>query len=262
MALKRQVEVDPFEGVMTREEPLEDEALIEEVVEDDYDPLDDPDAELELVDSLEPEQIAVAPVAAPTDPAVLSILQSLADAQVAQNAPKRLERAVPTKVDMVALKKEFNEKLHETDDPAALVERYAASMLGPQMASQNLELQKLKKDTLKINPQYKIVLEDYADEVEQVIAGLPATQQSHPDAYKYAADKILTERFVEVAAKVNGTPTKVVRTRPGKTKMAGGQGAGQNSTPRKKNLKYTSADTMGAKRYGMKVQDYVKMVRG
>lgn len=266
MALKRHVEKDPFEGVMTREENLEDEAIVDEEVEDDYDPLDDPDAEMELVDSLEEEEEAPVPVAAPTDPAVLSILETLANNQAAINAPRRKERQTVAPVDLVALKKEFNEKLHETDDPAALVEKYAASLLGPQMASQNLELQKLKKDTLKVNPQYKVVLEDYADEVEDVIASLPVGQQSHPDAYKYAADKVLTNRFVEIAGKINndGTikPRKPASTRPGKTRMVGGQGAGQTASTRKRNVKYTNADLNGAKRYGMKVQDYVKMVRG
>ena len=242
--------VDPFDEAMNN---IEDDPVVQEPVEE-QEPVE---TEFVLDDGTEPEPAAVAAVQ--TDPAVLKILDTLAANQAPKVEVPVSQRAVPAAVDMAKLRADFNEKLHTTEDPASLVDAYANQLIGPQLAQQNIQLQNMNKATLVQNPKYAYILEHFGGEVEAVINALPANQQNHPDAYKYASDQILIKRFDEVVkglTEANAAPV-VAGTRLGKTQMV----ASQSQSPvknTKRQVRYTQLDVRMAKNYGMNIKDYMQ----
>jgi len=239
---------DPFEEVMSN--------IPDDVGATPAEPELPEDLEYVLEGNEEPDP---APAAVQTDPAVLKILDTLA----ANQAPK-VEAVVPQRakaevVDMAKMRADFNEKLHTTDDPASLVDEYAQQLIGPQLAQQNIRLQGIAKQGLMNTPKYKYVFDNFGTEIETVIAGLPANQQNHPDAYKFAADQVMITRFDDVVAGMasEAAPAKVTGARLGRTNMVAGQSQAA-PTRKKRQVKYTQYDVAMAKNYGVSIQDYMQ----
>lgn len=227
-------------------------------VEDDDDEQTDPD-NIEVYVSDEPE---VEETEEKVDP-----MERLADLLERRDAPKPVKREVPKRAelgtaDMAALKKKFDEKLHEVDKPSDLLDEYAEALVGSRLAYSNLEIQKLKRETLKNDPDKSFILEEFGDDVETVIANLPANQQTHPDAYDYAVKQVMVERISDLRAHwlQEEKGPKPTTTRLGKTKTVGGGGqgtTGKASKPKKQVVRATKADEANARRYGMPVKQWL-----
>ena len=169
------------------------------------------------------------------------------------------KRAAPQAVDMVKLKKDFDTKLHEVDDPSNLVDQYVEAKYGNTIMAQNLEIQKLKRDALVNDPDKKFIMDNYSDDVETMIAELPPAQQNHPDAYDYAINQVTLKNMSALRThwleqETKKTPTRV---KPGKNSVVG-RGAGPSGTgTTKKRVRATKADEANARRYGMTVKQWL-----
>jgi len=243
-----------------------DAALAAKAAEEDYEDgqvalpeLLDPEEEVEVVEG-EPEP---EPEPDKVDGAS-DLLERLVGVLESRPAPEAAKPEVPKRaelpqVDLVEMKKKFNEKLHETDDPSALIDEYAQAILGNTLAAQSREIQELKKDRLQTDPINKLVFDKWGDEVETVVANLPVAQQNHPDAYKYAVERVRNDHFTEILdAQVE--ERTVAKTRPGATTSLGQQQvAATTSATRKTKKVYASPrDKAEAKRHGIALKDYLK----
>ena len=166
------------------------------------------------------------------------------------------QRAVVAPIDREELRKKYNEKLHETDDPFSLLEESAQALVGGATASLSSEVQKLKKEVLKNDPINKMVFDNWNDEIENAISDLPANQQNHPDAYNYALKQVRDSHFLEILeAKVDERLS--AKTRPGKTATLGSTTAKPGKKPPKK-VYASLRDKSEAKRYGLSLENYLR----
>lgn len=194
-----------------------------------------------------------------------NLLGRLVDALEKRETPRQDEPAPPQRaqaqpVDMEALRKKFNEKLHETDDPFSLVQESAEALVGGVLAQQSREIQTLKRDAMKADPINSMIFEKWGNEVETVIAGLPANQQNHPDAYQFAVTQVRDKHFMEI---LNAQVEERVsaKLKPGHTPGLGEtSNASLSSTTKRKTRKvYASPqDKAEAKRYGLSVENYLR----
>jgi len=254
VAIRPQAEIDAetrqdtFDSAVAQKE---DEAPIEVVPVEEADYTD-----VEVIEGEAPEP-EPEPDKSDSESNLLGKLVDLLDGRqpvpAAPVIPKRAELPV---IDREEVRKKFNDKLHETDDPFALVEESAQALVGGTLAQQSLEIQKLKKEVLKNDPINNMVLSNWENEVETVISGLPANQQVHPDAYEYAIKQVRDKHFMEILeSKVDERVS--AKTRPGKTPSLG---ANQTEpTPKRKTKKvYASLrDKAEAKRYGLSLENYL-----
>jgi len=250
---------------------LQDERLIPEQsaeIEEEED--DDSLEDFDILLGEEEEEEQQVPAAAPLDPNVQAItanMSKLVEALTPKpTAPAVKPRTAIQPVNIAELKEKFNKDFHETDDPFNLVQDFAQKLLNPALAQQNLNLQNVNKELLKQQPKYKLVFEHYEVEMENVIASLPPEQQTHPDAYKYAADQMLITHFDEItklqSEQVQPTIPTAVTTRPGKTKTAQATSAiATPSTSQRKVVRATAYEEKLAKTYGISVKDAVIMNR-
>lgn len=232
----------------------EEDYVEEEVLEEPLEEPDDDDIEVYVSDEdEEPEE---------KEP---DSFERLADLLTQRQQPVvPVEEAVPERApipeaDMAAIRKKFDDKLHEVDNPSELLDEYANALVGGALAKQNLEIQKLKKDALKADPDKRYILETYEKDVERVISSLPANQQTHPDAYDYAVNQVMLKKMPELKQHWidEAKPKKAASTRPGKTKTArgGGQGGTSNGKVR---VRATKRDEAMARAYGMSVKAWLK----
>lgn len=194
-----------------------------------------------------------------------NLLERLVGALESRPAPEAPKKEIPKRaelpqVDIAAVKKKFDEKLHEVDNPSELLDEYANAVIGNALAQQSREIQELKKDRLLVDPINKMVFDKWGDEIETVVATLPAQQQNHPDAYKYAVERVRNEHFTEILdAQVEARA--ITKTRPGATATLGQQQAAATSTKKKVRKVYASStDRAEAKRHGISLENYLKGV--
>jgi hypothetical protein len=254
MAIRPQAEIDEETNQSAFDEALNERAE-EESVEESGRGLSLPeieDTDFEIVEGEpEPEPTIELDTESNTLGRLVDLLENRQAPVPVVEAPKR---AVAVPVDREALRKKFNEQLHETDDPFALVEESANALIGGQTAALSLEVQKLKKEVLKNDPINKMVLDKWGTEVETVIAGLQASQQNHPDAYSYAIRQVRDTHFDEILES-QVTERVSAKTRPGKTATLG---ATPTTTKRKTKKVYASQrDKNEAKRYGLSLENYL-----
>lgn len=244
----------------------DEQEAMEEVGGTDVDPLviepvtDDFDV---VVGEPEPEPEETKPDG--TGEAISKLVDVLAD----RLAPAPVEIEVPARpgieaVDVEAVKKEFNEKLHESEDPFSVAIGATEKVFGPTIARQAREIQELKKETLKSDPDKKFILENHGKEVEKVVAELPAAQQNHPDIYVYAVNQVMMSHMDDIVERrVNarleeGKPKIAVTTRPGATNSLGGGGTGGGSSkPKKKKYYASKTDEAMARKFGMSLKNYL-----
>lgn len=201
----------------------------------------------------------------PLDPSLVAMadtVKNLAEAlKPAAPIIARKKRATPQVVDEKALREDFNRQLHETDDPYSLIHSMAQQLIAPSMASQSVEIQKLKKEMLKQDVKYSYVMEKYDDEIENFIADLQPQLQSHPDAYKFAADQVLINHFDDVVnyQSEQVDKKKIVSTRPGKTKTINNsqRASVKPETPTRKRLRATAAEEAMARKFGISLKDAI-----
>lgn len=194
----------------------------------------------------------------------LDPIDRLANLLAEQNAPKVVEKIAPARAvsqtaDIAAIKKKFDEKLHEVARPSELLDEYAEAVFGNALASQNLEIQKLKLANMQVDPDKKFILDNYGVEVETIIAELPAVQQNNPNAYEYAINQVTLKNMDAVKAHwiEEAGSKKTVGTRPGKTQTVGGGGQRTTSSKRK-TIRATKADEARARMYGMPVKAWLR----
>jgi len=235
-----------------QEEEQESPQIVEEGSVDD-------DAEIEVVVGEPPKEEPKEEVK-PTVSAETPILEKLVDLlserpKVETEKPKRAPIPVVNKEEV---KKEFNSKLFDTDDPFALVEKSAEALVGSALAKQSLEIQKLKKEVLKNDPVNKIVFDKWEDEIERTISSLPPEQQVHPDAYDYAIRQVKDAHFDEILeAKIE--EKLAAKSKPGKTMVMGETHITQPKAQSKKKIVYaTSRDKAEARRFGISLEDYLR----
>jgi hypothetical protein len=199
---------------------------------------------------------------APKEPSTAEAISKLADALTA-GQPKSDEITVKQRpgvevVDVEAVRKEFNDKLHESEDPFTVAMGATEKVFGPQIAAQARVIQELKRDNMKTDPDKAYILNKYAKAVENVVAELPAGQQNHPDVYVYAVNKVMQENIDEVIEhKVEERlKAKTTRTAPGAVNTLGpGLGA---TPPRKKQKVYaTKTDEAQARKHGLSLRNYL-----
>jgi hypothetical protein len=184
------------------------------------------------------------------------LVDLLEDRKAPVAVPEIRKRAVLPVVDREEVRKKFNDKLHETDDPFALVEESAQALMGGTLAQQSLEIQKLKKEALKSDPINKMVFDNWDGEVESAIADLPANQQIHPDAYEYAIKQVRDKHFMEILeSKVDERIS--AKTRPGKTATLGATTPGGGTKRKTKKVYASPRDKSEAKRYGLSLENYL-----
>lgn len=191
-----------------------------------------------------------------------AVLNKLADALMA-NQPKpekKTPKARPSipQVNISEVQKEFNEKLHDSEDPFTVAMEATQKVFGSQIAAQARELQELKKEVLKKSDEHALVFDKYGAEIEDVVANLPANQQDHPDVYGYAVNKVTQEHMNDIVeARVKAELEKqAVTTRPGATATLG-KTSGTTPTKRRRTVRATKTDEAMAARYGMKLKDYL-----
>lgn len=259
MAIRPQAEIDAetgedaFASALAEKDELE---MQEEEQKEASVELSD-DSEIEIVDD-EPEPEPEEPKSDTGSDLLLGKLVDLLSSNQPQ-APAHVakQRAALPSVDREAIRKTFNEQLHETDDPYALVESAAQALVGRSLADQSLQIQALKKDALKADPINATVFENWGTEVEDTIADLPPGQQVHPDAYQYALEKVRNKHFQELLD-MEANKRVAAKTRPGKTSSLGAT-RGSAVTPKKKVKKvYASEhDKRQANAYGLSLKDYL-----
>ena len=178
---------------------------------------------------------------------------------------------LPPPVDMKKIEAEFNEKLHETDNPFELVMGSAAQVFGGQLAVQAKEIQQLKKEKLMADPTYGVVFQKWPNEVEKIVRGLPAEQRNNPEVYNYAAGQVMQKHMGEVinlrvdeaiAGREEAAPEPEGDKRKNSriSGQAGISGTGGRSTGggrKKRRVPASELDKKMAKAYGMRLQDYL-----
>lgn len=191
-----------------------------------------------------------------------SVLNKLVDVLTA-NQPKPVEEkakerpGIPT-ANISEIQKEFNDKLHETEDPFTLAMSATEKVFGSQLAAQARVIQELKRDALKADPDKAFIMDNYKKDIEDIVAGLPAEQQNHPDVYVYAVNKVSTDHISElVEHKMKAElESRTTRTAPGSNNVLGATGP---ATPAKKRKKVyaTKHDEAMARKHGLKLKDYL-----
>lgn len=259
MPIRPQVEIDKESGIEAFESALSEQDLIEteeeQVVVESSEEVDDP--EIEIVEGEVPKEEEPASKVDTESNLLERLVDVLGENKAKPVAPTVKARAELPTVDRAEIRKTFNEKLHETDDPYALFESTAQSLVGNELAKQNLEIQGLKKAVLKNDPVNAIVFENWDDEIENVISDLPAGQQNHPDAYQYAVEKIRNVHFLELVS-LEADKKIAAKVRPGKT-VTLGQTQGVTTAKKKPKKVYASQrDKQMAKSYGLSLKAYLQ----
>lgn len=266
MAIRRQSEIDE-EARQTAFETAVAETVEEPEVEEEAQALapstqdDVTDDEIVFVDEREvPEETEEAGKVDTTS----NLLEKLTDAITSRPVAPTPEPAAPPAraalptVNKEEVRKKFNEKLHETDDPFALVEESAQALVGGALAAQSQEIQELRKATLKVDPINSIIFEKWENEVETVISNLPAAQQVNPKAYDYALKEVRDRHFNEILdMKVD--EKVAAKQRPGPTATINSTRGESTATKRKvRKVAVSQRDRNEAKRYGMTLNGYLQ----
>jgi len=255
MAIRPLAEIDRETGSQAFEQALaEKDEHDDPVVQQESDGFED-DSDIEIVEG-EPEPEEKEDKVDPTSN-LLGRLADLITERKAPEAPKeRKARAPIVQGDITEIRKKFDAKLHEVDNPSELLDEYANALIGTALAHQNLEIQGLKKDKLKADPINAMVFEKWNDEIEDVIANLPANQQNHPDAYTYALKEVRNNHLEEIIEhKIN--ERAAVKTTIGSNKNLGGS-SGVSAAKKTKKVFATAHDRSEAKRYGLSLENYLK----
>lgn len=251
--LKAQTEI--FESaVEEKDEDLQPQPKYVEI--EDYSEDEDIDISFDAVDDT--------PVA--KEPSTNEVLSKLAEliagktpAPATPEAPKR--PGIPT-VDLEAVRKTFNDQLHESEDPFTVAMQATQQVFGGQIAQQARVIQELKKEVLKNDPDKAYVFKTYNHEVETIVASLPADQQNHPDVYDYAVNQVMLKHIGDIVTRkaeeiiAGKAPARVS---PGAVRTVGQTNGAQPVKKRK--VQATRTDEAMAQRYGMSLRDYL-MTRG